>query len=72
MEEAQERDRKAREERARVAREMQATRDRIAIQKAEEEKKQQKLRNMGVCVQGFKWLRDGAGYRCAGDRKSVV
>lgn len=31
-----------------------------------EEKAQQKLRTMGVCVQGFQWIKQATGYRCAG------
>ena len=41
--------------------------------KAEEDKKKQeqvriktKLRTMGVCVQGFQWIQQPGGYRCAG------
>ncbi|KAL8708732.1 MAG: hypothetical protein Q9220_006458 [cf. Caloplaca sp. 1 TL-2023] len=37
------------------------------IRKQEQEKKvQKKLREMGVCVQGFQWLRRPGGWRCAG------
>ncbi|KAI1943949.1 hypothetical protein LOZ66_000537 [Ophidiomyces ophidiicola] len=36
----------------------------------EEKKKEQavqtKLREMGVCVQGFRWIKQKSGYRCAG------
>ncbi|KAJ5544147.1 P-loop containing nucleoside triphosphate hydrolase protein [Penicillium frequentans] len=31
-----------------------------------EERKQQKLREMGVCPVGFRWIKSGNGYRCAG------
>ena len=31
-----------------------------------EKKMQQKLREMGVCCQGFRWIKQSAGYRCAG------
>lgn len=27
---------------------------------------QKKLRNLGVCVQGFRWIKQAGGYRCAG------
>ncbi|KAK5630234.1 hypothetical protein RRF57_005949 [Xylaria bambusicola] len=27
---------------------------------------QQKIRDMGVCPVGYRWIREGAGYRCAG------
>jgi hypothetical protein len=32
----------------------------------EEERMQQKLRNLGVCMQGFPWIKQPSGYRCAG------
>ncbi|KAL6827280.1 P-loop containing nucleoside triphosphate hydrolase protein [Trichoderma sp. SZMC 28015] len=32
----------------------------------EEEKIQKSLREMGRCVAGYSWIRDGDGYRCAG------
>ncbi|MCJ1288012.1 hypothetical protein MMC26_007365, partial [Xylographa opegraphella] len=31
----------------------------------EEAKAQQKLRDMGVCVAGFRWIKQAEGYRCA-------
>ncbi|KAG2138479.1 P-loop containing nucleoside triphosphate hydrolase protein [Suillus clintonianus] len=34
--------------------------------KREEERIQQKLRNLGVCVQGYPWIKQLSGYRCAG------
>ncbi|RYP80552.1 hypothetical protein DL769_002400 [Monosporascus sp. CRB-8-3] len=27
---------------------------------------QKKIREMGICPQGFRWIREGGGYRCAG------
>jgi hypothetical protein len=33
---------------------------------AEELKKQEKLKHMGLCVMGFVWLKQPGGYRCAG------
>lgn len=60
-------------------REMEAKAERTRIQKElkrrmEEEKKrrqkealaQSKLRQMGVCSMGFKWIKQSGGYRCAG------
>ena len=35
-------------------------------QKRIEEKAQQKLREMGVCIAGFRWIKQANGYRCAG------
>jgi len=37
-----------------------------AREKREEARVQQKLRNLGVCVQGFQWIKQPSGYRCAG------
>lgn len=34
--------------------------------KREEAKIQQKLREMGVCVAGFRWIKQSGGYRCSG------
>ena len=30
------------------------------------EELERKLREMGVCVAGFRWIRESSGYRCAG------
>lgn len=38
----------------------------------EEKRKQEKLRNLGVCVQGFQWLKMLGGYRCAGGTHFVT
>jgi hypothetical protein len=45
--------------------------------KREEERKkeiqaQKKLRNLGVCVQGFMWIKQAGGYRCAGGAHFVT
>ena len=42
-----------------------------ALKDAEEERRQDqkaqtKLRDMGVCVAGYRWIRQAGGYRCAG------
>lgn len=37
-----------------------------------EKKMQQKLRVMGVCSQGFRWIKQSAGYRCAGGSHFVA
>lgn len=52
QEEAAERLRRAREEAER--------------RRKEEAKAQVKLREMGVCVAGFRWIKEVGGYRCAG------
>ena len=32
----------------------------------QEQQAQEKLRHMGVCCAGFRWIKQGSGYRCAG------
>ncbi|KAJ7707708.1 P-loop containing nucleoside triphosphate hydrolase protein [Mycena rosella] len=56
----------AREERERLAREVEAQRKAEALERQKEAKAQAALRAMGVCVAGFRWIKQGAGYRCAG------
>ncbi|TFK48386.1 P-loop containing nucleoside triphosphate hydrolase protein [Heliocybe sulcata] len=53
---------KMREEKAR----WEAKRREEERKRQEEARVQAKLRNMGVCVAGFQWIRQGGGYRCAG------
>ena len=36
-----------------------------AKKKSEEERIQQKLRNIGVCGQDYDWIKQSSGYRCA-------
>jgi hypothetical protein len=52
QEDAENRDRKIREEAQR--------------KRKEEARVQTKLRQMGVCVAGFRWIKQDNGYRCAG------
>ncbi|KAJ3930107.1 MAG: P-loop containing nucleoside triphosphate hydrolase protein [Lentinula lateritia] len=43
--------------------------DELEARKEEEKKEaraQQKLRTLGVCVAGFRWIKQDGGYRCAG------
>ncbi|KAF5389873.1 hypothetical protein D9757_003572 [Collybiopsis confluens] len=49
-------------ERRRIENALQAKRE----EQRRESQIQQKLRNMGVCVQGFQWIKQPHGYRCAG------
>ncbi|KAH8812154.1 P-loop containing nucleoside triphosphate hydrolase protein [Xylogone sp. PMI_703] len=35
-------------------------------ERAKEAKIQKKLRDMGVCIAGFRWIKEASGYRCAG------
>jgi hypothetical protein len=37
-----------------------------AKKKSEEERIQQKLRNLGVCGRNYPWIKQSSGYRCAG------
>ena len=43
-----------------------------ALEEAIEQANQEKLRQMGRCCMGYKWLREGAGYRCAGGSHYVT
>lgn len=59
------------EQMARIAREQvlaELERVRMEQQKRREQdaRAQQKLRQMGVCPVGFRWIKQGGGYRCAG------
>jgi F0F1-type ATP synthase, subunit b len=38
----------------------------LAEARRKEQANQMKLRSMGVCVQGYQWLKQNGGYRCAG------
>ncbi|KAK0489357.1 P-loop containing nucleoside triphosphate hydrolase protein, partial [Armillaria novae-zelandiae] len=57
---------RAREERERREAELQARREAEEKARKEDQKAQAKLREMGVCVAGFRWIKQGDGYRCAG------
>jgi hypothetical protein len=61
-EELQRQERERERERAR----MQALMERERQKGEEEARVQTKLRNMGVCVQGYPWIKQGGGYRCGG------
>ena len=41
-------------------------------EKRKEQAAQQKLRNLGVCVAGFRWIKQAGGYRCAGGAHFVT
>ncbi|KAF8213839.1 P-loop containing nucleoside triphosphate hydrolase protein [Mycena galopus ATCC 62051] len=56
----------AREERERRARELEAQRKAVELERKKEAKAQAALRSMGVCVAGFRWIKQSGGYRCAG------
>lgn len=55
-----------REARARTAAELEARRKAEAARRKEEARVQTKLQAMGNCVAGFRWIKQGSGYRCAG------
>lgn len=49
-----------------VAREIEARRKAFEEARRKEQANQAKLRSMGVCVMGYKWIKSSGGYRCAG------
>jgi ATPase family associated with various cellular activities (AAA) len=53
-------------ERARHEKMLALRREAEAKRKREEVQVQAKIRRMGVCVQGFQWIKQRHGYRCAG------
>lgn len=65
-EEARLRELKAKAERERLEQE----RERIRLEEEQRRKKeaqaQAKLRNLGVCIMGYQWIKQAGGYRCAG------
>ncbi|OJA15476.1 hypothetical protein AZE42_06348 [Rhizopogon vesiculosus] len=60
------REAQVRAEMERAAAALNQIRQEQAKKKREEERVQQKLRNLGVCVQGYPWIKEPFGYRCAG------
>ena len=56
----------ARRARERAAAELQAKKEEERRQREQEAKAQRKLRELGVCSAGFRWIKMGDGYRCAG------
>jgi hypothetical protein len=65
-EEARIREMEARAERERIQRELDRRRREVEERRKREEVAQSKLRQMGVCVAGFRWTKQAGGYRCAG------
>lgn len=49
-----------------IARELQIKRQALAEARRKEQAVQVKLRSMGVCVQGYHWIKHPGGYRCKG------
>lgn len=56
----------ARAERARKEAELKRQMEEEARRKQQEAKAQAKLREMGVCVAGFRWIKIAGGYQCGG------
>lgn len=56
----------ARAERERIQREVERMQREEGAQRRQEEQAQVKLRQMGVCPVGFRWIKQDGGYRCAG------
>ena len=56
----------ARRAREKAAAELQAKKEEEKRQREQEAKAQRKLRELGVCSAGFRWIKMGDGYRCAG------
>lgn len=65
-EEARVREMKAKAEKERIHREWERRKQEDQERIKKEELAQTRLRQMGVCVQGFRWIKQGGGYRCAG------
>jgi len=55
----------ARRARERAAAEMRAKMEEARRQREQEEKVQRKLRELGVCIAGFQWIKMGNDYRCS-------
>ena len=63
---ARQREQSARRARERAAAELQAKKEEERRKREQEARAQQKLRELGVCSFGFRWIPMGDGYRCAG------
>ena len=66
QEEARLRECEARAERERVAAALAAKQREQAEQRRQEARARAKLREMGVCMAGYGWIKQAGGYRCAG------
>ncbi|TGO57492.1 hypothetical protein BOTNAR_0200g00080 [Botryotinia narcissicola] len=65
-EEARLRELKAKAERERIEQENERRRLEEEQRRKKEAQAQEKLRNLGVCVAGYQWIKQLGGYRCAG------
>lgn len=64
-EEARIREMKAKAERERIQRELERRKKEEKERRKREELAQNRLREMGVCEAGFRWIKQSGGYRCA-------
>ena len=55
-----------RREEEEVARELERKRQIMEEARRKEQANQMKLKTMGVCVMGYRWIKQSGGYRCAG------
>jgi hypothetical protein len=55
----------ARAERERIQREVKRLRQKEMEKRKREEQAQAKLRQMGICPMGFRWVKQSGGYRCS-------
>ncbi|KAF3484283.1 NFX1-type zinc finger-containing protein 1 [Arthroderma uncinatum] len=65
-EEARIREMEAKAEAERIRRELERKRQEGERKRKMEELAQRKLREMGVCIAGFRWIKQSGGYRCTG------
>lgn len=65
-EEARIRELEDREKRERIQREMERQREVEEERRKKDQQAQTKLRQLGVCIAGFRWIKQEGGYRCAG------
>jgi hypothetical protein len=65
-EEARLAEHRLKQERARIQRELEEKRKEEERRRKEEARVQARLREMGVCPVGFRWIKQSSGYRCAG------
>jgi hypothetical protein len=65
-EEARIREMEAKAERERIQRELERRKQEEEERRKKEELAQDRLRQMGVCVAGFRWTKQAGGYRCDG------
>jgi ATPase family associated with various cellular activities (AAA) len=56
----------ARRAHERAVAELQAKKEQERRQREQEEKAQRKLRELGVCINGYRWIKVDNGYQCAG------